>query len=69
MHANQLSLTEMLTCAPPVDRDQFQESGDGHVNVPLYIMEKYMLPSLRIRGYMHDKTTEVLPGGANALMA
>ncbi len=35
MHSNQLSLAEMLTCVPPVDRDKFQESGDGHVNVPL----------------------------------
>jgi hypothetical protein len=32
MHSNNLSLAEMLTCVPPVDRDQFQESGDGHVN-------------------------------------
>jgi hypothetical protein len=32
-------------------------------------MEKYMLPSLRIRGYMHDKNIEALPGGADALMA
>ncbi len=69
MHANQLSLAEMLTCVPKVDQDQFQESGDGNVNIPLYIMEKYMLPSLRIQGYMHDKGIEALPGGADALMA
>jgi hypothetical protein len=69
MHANQLSLAEMLTCVPPVDRDQFQESGDGNVNIPLYIMEKCMLPSLRIQAYMHDKTIEAFPGGADALMA
>jgi hypothetical protein len=42
MHASQLSLAQMLTCVPQVDRDQFQESGDGNVNIPLYIMEKYM---------------------------
>ncbi len=47
MHAGQLSLVEMLTCVPKVDQDQFQESGDGNVNIPLYILEKYMLPSLR----------------------
>jgi hypothetical protein len=69
MHTSQLSLAEMLTCVPQVDRDQFQESGDGNVNIPLYIMEKYMLPSLRIRGFMHDKTIEALPGGADTLMA
>jgi hypothetical protein len=70
MHANQLSLAEMLTCVPPVDRDQFQESEDGrNVNIPLNILEKFMLPSLRIQGYMHDKTIEALPGGADALMA
>ena len=69
MHGSQLSLAQMLTCVPPVDRDQFQESGDGNVNIPLYIMEKYMLPSLRIRGFMHDKTIESLPGGADTLMA
>jgi hypothetical protein len=27
MHASQLSLAQMLTCVPQVDRDQFQESG------------------------------------------
>jgi hypothetical protein len=59
----------MLTCVPQVDRDQFQESGDGNVYIPLHIMEKYMLPSLRIRGFMHDKTIEALPGGADTLMA
>jgi hypothetical protein len=69
MHASQLSLAQMLTCVPSVDRDQFQESGDGNVNIPLYMLEKYMLPSLRIRGYMHDKTVEALPGGADTLMA
>jgi hypothetical protein len=69
MNASQPSLAEMLTCVPPVDRDQFQESGDGYVNIPLYILEKYMLLSLRIQGYMHDKNTEALPGGADALMA
>jgi hypothetical protein len=69
MHTSQLSLAAMLTCVPQVDRDQFQESGDGNVNIPLYIMEKYMLPSLRIRGFMHDKTIEALPGGADTLMA
>jgi hypothetical protein len=65
MHASQLSLADMLTCVPSVDRDQFQES----VNVPLYIMEKYMLPSLRIQAYVNEKTTEALPGGADTLMA
>jgi hypothetical protein len=69
MHTSQLSLAEMLTCVSQVDQDQFQESGDGNVNIPLYIMEKHMLPSLRIRGFMHDKTTEALPGGADTLMA
>jgi hypothetical protein len=69
MHASQLSLADMLTCVPSVDRDQFQESGDGHVNIPLYTMEKYMLPSLRIQAYVNEKTTEALPGGADALMA
>jgi hypothetical protein len=69
MHTSQLSLAEMLTCVPQVDRDQFQESGDGNVNIPLYIMEKYMLPSIRIRGFMHAKTIEALPGGADTLMA
>ncbi len=69
MHTSQLSLAAMLTCVPQVDRDQFQESGDGNVNIPLFIMEKYMLPSLRIRGFMHDKTIEALPGGADTLMA
>jgi hypothetical protein len=28
-----------------------------------------MLSSLRIQGYMHEKSTETLPGGADALMA
>jgi hypothetical protein len=69
MHASQLSLADMLTCVPSVDRDQFQESGDGNVNVPLCIMEKYMLPSLRIQAYVNEKTTEALPGGADTLMA
>jgi hypothetical protein len=69
MHAGQLSLAEMLTRVRPVDRDQFQESGDRNVNIPLYILENYMLPSLRIQAYMHDKSTEALPGGADALMA
>jgi hypothetical protein len=32
-------------------------------------MEKYLLPSLRIRGFMHDKAIEALPGGADTLMA
>jgi hypothetical protein len=35
----------------------------------LYIMEKYMLPSLRIQADMHDKSTEALLGVADALMA
>jgi hypothetical protein len=69
MYASQLSLADVLTCVPSVDRDQFQESGDGNVNVPLYIMEKYMLPSLRIQAYVNEKTTETLPGGADTLMA
>jgi hypothetical protein len=68
MHARQLSLAEMLHCVPPLDRDQFQESGDGNVNIPLYTMEKYMLPSLRIQSYMHDKSIEALAGGAGTLM-
>ncbi len=69
MHTSQLSLAAMLTCVTQVDRDQFQEYVDGNVNIPLYIMEKYMLPSLRIRGFMHDKTIEALPGEADTLMA
>ncbi len=28
-----------------------------------------MLPSLRIRGFMHHKTIDALPGGADTLMA
>jgi hypothetical protein len=69
MHASQLSLADMFTCVPSVDRDQFQESGDGKFNVPLYIVEKHMLPSLRIQAYVNEKTTEALPGGADTLMA
>jgi hypothetical protein len=65
MHASQLSLADMLTCVPSVDREQFQESGEGNANIPLYIMEKYMLPSLRIQAYVNEKTTEALPGGAD----
>jgi hypothetical protein len=60
MHVGQFSLAEMLTYVPKVDQDQFQESGDGNVNILLYILGKYMLPSLRIQGYMHDKSIEDL---------
>jgi hypothetical protein len=58
LHSASLILAEMLVGIPHADRDQFHEIGDGHVYMPLAIMEKYLYPTLHLMRYLHEHTVK-----------
>jgi hypothetical protein len=69
LNSASLILTEMLIGSPHADRDQFHEIGDGHVHMPLAIMEKYLYPTLHLMRYLHEHTVKDFPGGVESMLA
>ena len=69
LHSASLMLAEMLFGIPRPDRDQFHEIGDGHVYMPLAIMEKYLYPTLHLMRYLHKNTAKSFPGGVESMIA
>ncbi len=59
----------MLIGIPHADRDQFHEIGDGHVYMPMAIMEKYLFPTLHLMRYLHENTAKNFPGGVESMLA
>ncbi len=58
----------MLIDIPHADRDQFHEIGDGHVYMPLAIMEKYLFPTLHLMRYLHENTAKNFPEGIESML-
>jgi hypothetical protein len=60
----------MLVGIPHANRDQFHEIGDGHVYMPLAIMEKYLYPTLHaLMRYLHEHTVKNFTGGVESMLA
>ncbi len=69
LHSASLILAEMLLGIPQHERDQFHEIGDGHVYMPLAIVEKYLYPTLHFMRYLHKNTIKNFPGGVESMLA
>jgi hypothetical protein len=57
----------MLLHLPTVDRDNFVPLGDSSVSMPLWVMEKYLFPTIKFMDYCREKGMQSLPGGIEVM--
>ncbi len=60
-------LTQMLLHLPTVDRDNFVPLGDNSVSMPLWVMEKYLFPTIKLMDHCREKGTQGFPGGIEVM--
>jgi hypothetical protein len=54
---------ELVTHIPKEDKEQFASLGETQVVMPLRMMEKYLLPTIKLMEFLHEKGVDNLPGG------
>jgi hypothetical protein len=57
----------MLLHLPTVDRDNFVPLGDNSVSMPLWVMEKYLFPTIKLMDYCREKGMQSFPGGIEVM--
>ncbi len=66
-HEASRTLTQMLLHLPAVDRDNFVPLGDNSVSMPLWVMEKYLFPTIKLMDYCREKGMQSFPGGIEVM--
>ncbi len=63
VHRSALTLAEMIARIPNEDKEQFRPLGEAGVVMPLRMMEKYLLPTIKLMEHLHANGLDDLPGG------
>jgi hypothetical protein len=63
VHQSTLILAEMIARIPEEDKEQFSPLGEAGVVMPLRMMEKYLLPTIKLMEHLHANGLHELPGG------
>ncbi len=66
-HESSRTLTQMLLHLPTVDRDNFTPLGDNSVSMSLWVMEKYLFPTIKLMDYCREKGMQSFPGGIEVM--
>ncbi len=66
-HEASRTLTQMLLHLPNVDRDNFVPLGDNSVSMPLWVMEKYLFPTIKLMDYCREKGMQSFPGSIEVM--
>jgi hypothetical protein len=53
MHQSTLTLADLIARIPKEGKEQFKPLGETNVVMPLRMMEKYLLPTLKLMEYLH----------------
>jgi hypothetical protein len=67
IHEASRTLTQMLLHLPTVDRDNFVPLGDNSLSMPLWVMEKYLFPTIKLMDHCREKGTQSFPGGIEVM--
>jgi hypothetical protein len=62
VHQSTLTLAEMIAHIPDEDKEQFSPLGEAGVVMPLRMMEKYLLPTIKLMEHLHANGLNDLPG-------
>jgi hypothetical protein len=67
VHQATSALADLIALIPKEDKEQFKPLGEANVVMSLRMMEKYLLPTIRLMEFLHEKSLEKglpnLPGG------
>jgi hypothetical protein len=63
VHQSTLTLAEKIARIPEEDKEQFSPLGEAGVVMPLRMMEKYLLPTIKLMEHLHANGLHELPGG------
>jgi hypothetical protein len=63
VHQSTLTLADMIARIPKENKEQFSPLGEAGVVMPLRMMEKYLLPTIKLMEYLQANGVHELPGG------
>jgi hypothetical protein len=66
-HEPSRTLTQMLLHLPTVDRDNFIPLRDNSVSMPLWLMENYLFPTIKLMDYCREKGMQNFSGGIEVM--
>jgi hypothetical protein len=66
-HEPSRTLTQMLLHLPTVDRDNFIPLGDNSVSMPIWVMEKYLFPTIKLMDYCRENGMRSFPDGIEVM--